>query len=184
MGPGSPLTARAASKGGEGPRKHRAGWCPSDGLSKPLRRRAPLRVNVTRSPMKSDHSPDGSQVATRSSGLPKREQRKHRRVAANLGVRVYWQAGPGALCDALSIVRDVSAGGFGILLQRELSRGELISVETAEGSLQCVVRHVRKTPRGWLIGVEVMAASDGSNHRRSLDNLRIVLAAGEKSSQR
>ena len=133
--------------------------------------------------MKSDHSPDGSQVSTRSSGLPKREQRKHRRVAANLGVRVYWQAGPGPLYDARGIVKDVSAGGFGILLERDLSRGELISVETPEGSLQCIVRHVKQTPRGRLIGVEVKAASDGSNHRRSLDNLRIVLAAAEKGAQ-
>ena len=132
--------------------------------------------------MTSDHSPDGSGVATGSSDLPKREQRKHRRVAANLGVRVYWQAGPGPLYDALGVVKEVSAGGFGILLERELSRGELISVETAEGSLQCIVRHVKETPRGCLIGVEVMAASDGSNHRRSLDNLRIVLAAGEKGA--
>ena len=133
--------------------------------------------------MKSDYPPDGSRGSTESSGLPKLEQRKHRRVAANLGVRVYWQAGPGPLYDAPGIVRDVSAGGFGIELERELSRGELISVETPEGSLQCIVRHVEQTPRGRRIGVEVMAASDGSNHRRSLDNLRIALAAREKGAQ-
>ena len=133
--------------------------------------------------MKSDQPLDGPRGATGSSELPKREQRKQRRVAANLGVRVYWQAGPGPLCDALSIVRDVSAGGFGILPQRELSRGELVSVETAEGSLQCIVRHVRETPRGYLVGVEVMAASNGSNHRRSLDNLRIALAARDKGAE-
>ena len=131
--------------------------------------------------MKFDHPPDSSRSATESSDHPKLEQRrKHRRVAASLGVRVYWQAGPGSLCGALGIVKDVSAGGFGILLQRELPRGELISVETAEGSLQCIVRHVKQTPRGHLMGVEVMAGSDGSNHRRSLDNLRIALAAREK----
>ena len=133
--------------------------------------------------MKSDHPPDRSRVETGSNALQKVEQRKHRRIAANLGVRVYWQVGPGPLYDALGIVRDVSAGGFGILLERELSRGELVSVETVEGSLQCIVRHVKETPRGRLIGVEVMAASDGSNHRRSLDNLRIALAAAEKSHQ-
>ena len=133
--------------------------------------------------MKSDQPREGSRGATGSSAPPKLEQRKHRRIAANLGVRVYWQAGPGPLYDALGVVKDVSAGGFGIELERELSRGELISVETPEGSLQCIVRHVKQTPRGRRIGVEVMAASDGSNHRRSLDNLRIALAAREKGTE-
>ena len=93
------------------------------------------------------------------------------------------QQGQGSLRDALGIVKNVSAGGFGILLQRELSRGELISVETAEGSLQCVIRHVKQTPRGLLTGAEVMAASNGSNHRRSLDNLKIALATEEKGAE-
>ena len=135
--------------------------------------------------MKSHQPLDGSTVASGSSDIPNLEQRrKHRRVAANLGVRVYWQAaGSSSLRDALGIVKNVSAGGFGILLQRELSRGELISVETAEGSLQCVIRHVKQTPRGLLTGAEVMAASNGSNHRRSLDNLKIALATEEKGAE-
>lgn len=133
--------------------------------------------------MKFNHPPDRSRVEARSIDLQKAEQRKHRRIAANLGVRVYWQAGPGPLYDALGIVRDLSAGGLGILVEREISQGELISVETTEGALQCIVRHVKQTPEGRLIGVEVMAASDGSNHRRSLDNLRVTLAALEKRAQ-
>jgi hypothetical protein len=133
--------------------------------------------------MKSEQQPRGSQGLRAGSSALQSEQRKHRRIPANLGVRVYWQAGPGSLCDALSIVKDVSDGGFGILLQRKLPLGELISLETTEGSLQCVVRHTRVTPRGCLIGVEVMAASDGSNHRKSLDHLRIALAARAKYAQ-
>lgn len=109
------------------------------------------------------------------------EQRKHRRFPTKLDVRIHWKAASGNLQETSGIIIDVSAGGFGIEIARPFAAGTLLSVETHGGSLQCVVRHAQQRPSGYRLGVEVLAASDGSNHKRSLDNLEIALAESKKS---
>jgi hypothetical protein len=104
------------------------------------------------------------------------EQRRHRRHPSALGVRIHWMDNLGNLQNAPGLIIDVSAGGFGIESGQPFPKGALLSVETREGSLQCVVRHARERIDSCRLGVEVLAASDGSNHKRSLDNLAIALA--------
>lgn len=109
------------------------------------------------------------------------EQRKHRRVPTALGVRIHWKDASGDLQNTSGIIIDASAGGFGIELARPFAKGTLLSVETHEGSLQCIVRHAQVSLHGCRLGMEVLAASDGSNHKRSLDNLEIAITEAEKS---
>ena len=109
------------------------------------------------------------------------EQRRYPRFPAELRVRIHWKDSSGDLHDTLGIIIDLSAGGFGIELARPFPEGALLSVETHEGTLLCVVRHTQQRPNNYRLGVEVLAASDGSNHRRSLDNLEIALAKSEKA---
>ncbi len=108
------------------------------------------------------------------------EQRKHQRFPTSLDVRVHWKDDSGGLQSTPGHLIDVSAGGLGIELARPFAEGALLSVETREGSLQCVVRHAHERPGCFRLGVEVLAASDGSNHKRSLDNLEIALAESKK----
>jgi hypothetical protein len=107
------------------------------------------------------------------------EQRKHPRRSANLRVRVFWQEESADLIDAPGLVRDISANGFGIKLTRSLPKGKLLSVETTAGALQGVVRHVHPLADGCILGMEVLSASDGSDHQRSLRNLASDLEAAE-----
>lgn len=105
------------------------------------------------------------------------EQRKHPRRAVHFLVRVFWQQDHSAdLIEAPGLIRDVSAGGIGIELTQSLPKGKLLSVQTTAGALQGVVRHVRQFSNGYIVGMEVLSASDGSNHRRSLRNLEIAVA--------
>jgi hypothetical protein len=118
---------------------------------------------------------------TLSTGNSRTEQRRHERLSTKLGVRIHWKDGSGNLQETPGIIIDMSAGGFGIELARPFTVGALLSVETREGSLQCVVRHSQQRLNSCRLGVEVLAASDGSNHQRSLDNLEIALAESQKS---
>jgi hypothetical protein len=128
-----------------------------------------------------DRSPEGVSDNALSTEASRAEQRKYRRFPSELGVRIHWKDASGSLQNTSGIIIDVSAGGFGIELARPFPTGTLLSVETQEGSLQCVVRHAQERPTSCRLGVEVLAASDGSNHRLSLDNLEIALAESKKS---
>lgn len=109
-----------------------------------------------------------------------REQRKHPRRSVDLRVRVFWRGESADLIDAPGVARDISAGGLGIELSENLSTGELLSVETPAGALQGIVRHVHQQADKCILGMEILAASDGSDHQRSLRNLKAVLeGAGE-----
>lgn len=127
-----------------------------------------------------DRSPEGISDNALSTEASRAEQRKYRRFPIELGVRIHWKDGSGNLRNTSGIIVDVSAGGFGIELARPFATGALLSVETHEGSLQCVVRHAQARPNGCRLGVEALAASDGSDHKRSLDNLAIALAESVK----
>lgn len=125
--------------------------------------------------------PEGASDNRLSTEERRAEQRKHRRFPTKLSVRIHWKDRSGNLHNTPGILVDVSAGGFGIELARPFAEGTLMSVETQEGALQCVVRHGQQRPNGYRLGVEVLAASDGSNHKRSLDNLEIALAESKKA---
>jgi hypothetical protein len=56
---------------------------------------------------------------------------------------------------------NVSKGGVAFASPDHLSTGQAITVITANRSLDCVVRHVRKTGRGYYLGAEVMSVSQG-----------------------
>lgn len=127
-----------------------------------------------------DQLPDGLSDNAYSTEESRAEQRKHPRFPIRLGVRIHWKDGSGDLQDTSGVIVDVSAGGFGIELARSFATGALLSVQTHEGSLQCVVRYAQELVNGCRLGVEVLAASDGSDHKRSLDNLAIALAESAK----
>ena len=109
------------------------------------------------------------------------EQRRDPRRPVSIGVRVFWRGGSAGLNEALGVVRDISAHGFGIELAQCLPKGELLSVQTTAGALQGIVRHVRQFSDGYIVGVEVLLASDGSDHQRSLRNLEIAISEAEES---
>jgi hypothetical protein len=109
------------------------------------------------------------------------EYRKHPRRSVNFRARVFWQERSGDLIEAPGLIRDVSASGLGIEVSQSLPMNKLLSVETFAGALQGIVRHVRQLSEGYLLGMEVWAASDGSNHQRSLRNLEIAMSEAEES---
>lgn len=123
-----------------------------------------------------DRSPEGVSDNALSTEDSRAEQRKYRRFPTKLSVRIHWKGDSGNLQNTSGVIVDISAGGFGIELARPFAIGALLSVETHEGSLQCVVRHAQARPNGCRLGLEALAASDGSDHKRSLDNLAIALA--------
>ena len=125
--------------------------------------------------MRDPHSIDSVIQAVRA------EQRKHPRRSVNFSVRVFWQEESAELVDAPGLVRDISANGFGIELARSVPRGKLLSVDTTAGALQGIVRHVQQRAEGWVLGMEVLSASDGSDHQRSLRSLEASIAEAEDS---
>ena len=114
--------------------------------------------------------PDGTAKGTTEA--IRKEQRKHRRYSKQFVVHLYWLDDLGHLQDAPAVVKDISVDGFGIEAPRSFVVGQLLSVSTSAGSLQCEVCHVRAL-RDELhhLGVRIRSASDGSDHKRSLKNL-------------
>ena len=106
---------------------------------------------------KKDCSPEGVSDAACLTGLEQAEQRKYRRFSTNLAARIHWTDGAGNLRNTSGTIIDVSAEGFGIELARPFPKGTLLSIETQEGVVECVVRHVRKHPTSGRLGVEVLS---------------------------
>lgn len=105
------------------------------------------------------------QVLTSLTGraAPVAERRKHERSPAHERAVVCWKDHLG-LPKAHSItIVNVSKGGVAFASPDHLSAGQVITVTTANRSLDCVVRHVRKTGRGYYAGAEVMSTSDGDD---------------------
>ena len=109
------------------------------------------------------------------------EQRRHPRRSVNIRVRVFWQGESAELVEAPGLVRDISVNGFGIEIAHYLPEGRLLSVETTAGALQGVVRHVHQVSGGYATGMEILLASDGSDHQRSLRNLETVIREAKES---
>lgn len=111
---------------------------------------------------------------------PVAERRRYRRFWVGLNVRVYWQDEQGRQREAPALLRDVSAGGFGIELQDRLEVGTLITVRTMVNSPRCEVRHMNANEKRVLIGVKVLPSEDGSRHEDSLEKLAAALAASRR----
>ena len=108
------------------------------------------------------------------------ERRRYRRFWVGLNVRVYWQDAEGRQRETPALLRDVSAGGFGIELQDRLEVGTLITVRTMVTSPRCEVRHVQANEKCVVIGVKVLPSEDGSRHEDSLEKLAAALAASRR----
>ena len=119
--------------------------------------------------------------AIRPFEAPGAERRRYRRFWVGLNVRVYWQDEQGRQREAPALLRDVSAGGFGIELQDRLEVGMLITVRTMVNSPRCEVRHMNANEKRVLIGVRVLPSEDGSRHEESLEKLAAALAATRRT---
>lgn len=109
------------------------------------------------------------------------ERRRYRRFWVGLSVRIYWQDDQGRQREAPALLRDVSAGGFGIELQEQLEVGTVVTVRTMVNSPRCEVRHMQANEKRVLIGVKVLPSDDGSRHEESLEKLAAALAASRRA---
>jgi hypothetical protein len=101
------------------------------------------------------------QVLTSLTGraIPFVERRKEERSSAHERAVVCWKDHLG-LPKAHSItIVNVSSGGVAFASPDHLPKGQVITITTSNRSLDCVVRHVRKTDRGYYAGAEVMSVS-------------------------
>lgn len=102
---------------------------------------------------------------------PPGERRKQERSAAHERAVVCWK-------DHLSLPKahsitivNVSSGGVAFASPDHLPKGQAITVVTANRSLDCIVRHVRKTGRGYYLGAEVTAVSTGDDAMSAIRDL-------------
>ena len=110
------------------------------------------------------------------------EQRRSRRFSTALDVEIYWQDEYGLPCIAPAVVRNVSAGGFGIAVGRKPPVGSLLTVRTLKNSMQCIVRHTQPDQGAYLVGVELLPAADGATPTQSLERLAAALSAARRAS--
>ena len=102
---------------------------------------------------------------------PPVERRKHERSPAHERAVVCWKDHLG-LPKAHSItIVNVSTGGVAFASPDHLAKGQAISIVTSNRSLDCVVRHVRKTGRGYYLGAEVTAVSQGDDAMSAIRHL-------------
>ena len=114
-----------------------------------------------------------NQVLTSLAGraAPPAERRKHERRSAHERAVVCWKDHLG-LPKAHSItIVNVSTGGVAFASPDHLPVGQVIAITTANRSLDCVVRHIRKTSRGYYAGAEVMSISDGAGAMAAIRDL-------------
>ena len=105
------------------------------------------------------------QVLTSLKGrvAPVAERRNHERSSAHERAVVCWKDHLG-LPKAHSItIVNVSKGGVAFASPDHLPNGQMVTITTADRSLDCVVRHVRKTGRGYYVGAKVMSSSSGDD---------------------
>jgi hypothetical protein len=121
--------------------------------------------------------------STRSAQTTAVDRRRYRRFWVGINVRLYWQDEQGRQRESAALLRDVSAGGFGIELQDVLEVGMIVTVRTIVNSPRCEVRHVQANDKRVLIGVRVLPSDDGSRHEESLQKLADALAASRRSGR-
>jgi hypothetical protein len=111
-----------------------------------------------------------------SAPRPTAEQRRHRRVPANIDVQTSWIDGFGAEVSAPAVVKDISAGGFCIEAVYKRPVGSRLTVTSTRHSMQCVVRHVQ-SHNGWFYhGLEIVPLLVEAATDRSLHNLGSALS--------
>lgn len=105
------------------------------------------------------------------------EKRRHRRIPTSLNVQVTWVDAFGFESFAAAVVKDISAGGFGIELCQCRPVGSRLTVTTQTNALRCVVRHVRESQDVFYIGLELLPSVDEiAKTRESLESLRTALS--------
>lgn len=156
-------------------------WFPSDS------QRGRLCVILTahpceRPPMEKDSTSADLLIAperVEAPAKPVRVERRHsKRFCTELRVRLYWQDEQGRILDGSGIVRNACAGGFGVEFAERLEIDQLVTVRTTSSSLQCVVRHAQKGSKSFLLGLQVLPASDG--RLESLKRLAVAVEASER----
>jgi hypothetical protein len=104
------------------------------------------------------------------------DQRRHRRIPTNLNVEVTWVGGFGFEKKAAAVVKDISAGGFGIESCHYRPVGSRLTVNTQTTAMRCIVRHIREQSDGFYIGLEILPSVDDiAKTQESLESLRLAL---------
>ena len=85
---------------------------------------------------------------------PHVERRRYQRFATNLDAEAWWQDEFGYPCAMPAVVKNASAGGFGVELGRRPPLGCLLRVRIKTNSIRCFVRHVQQMDGLFLVGVE------------------------------
>ena len=105
------------------------------------------------------------------------EQRRHRRIPTSLNVEVTWVDGFGFERAAAAVVKDISAGGFGIEACQRRPVGSRLTVTTQTNSMPCVVRHLRAVRDEFYLGLEILPSLDEiAQTKESLESLRTALS--------
>jgi len=109
--------------------------------------------------------------------LPQVEQRRHRRIPTSLNVQVAWIDAFGFENAAAAVVKDISAGGFGIESGQSRPVGSRLTVTTQANAMRCVVRHLRTGRDGFYLGLEILPSVDEiAKTKESLESLRTALS--------
>lgn len=118
-----------------------------------------------------------AKATTETSSDPNREVRQRRRserVPAQEPAVLRWK-------DHLQLERslnvtvvNVSHGGVAFSGRERLEKRQMISLETATRTLDCVVRHIRATTSGFYIGAEVLSSSQGRDMLASVKRLAMA----------
>ena len=99
------------------------------------------------------------------------ERRKDERRPAQEKAVMCWKDHLG-LPKAQSItIVNVSSGGVAFASPDHLPKGQVVTITTSNRSLDCVVRHVRKTSRGYYAGAEVTSVSSGDDAMSAIREL-------------
>jgi len=104
------------------------------------------------------------------------DQRRHHRLSTNLNVQVSWIDAFGFQNDEVAVVKNVSAGGFGIEFGHNRPLGSRLTVRTENNSMQCVVRHTQARPGGFHLGLEALPSVEQRGTSQSLDRLATALS--------
>jgi PilZ domain len=132
------------------------------------------------------NEPSKTSAETRSNETSRAEQRRHHRLSTDLNVQVSWIDGYGFENETAAVVKNISAGGFGVELDQKRPVGSRLTVRTATHSLACVVRHaqpIRDIHDVLYVGLEILPAPDDAKRAQSLGRLGAALSNAEKASR-
>ena len=99
------------------------------------------------------------------------ERRRHDRFDAAFDVRISMTNATGRRVETEAWVQDVSASGLGLYCGEPFSAGDVVTVRAPGRSLQCEVRHARRDGELFLLGLELLSSSDGTDIQGSLREL-------------